>query len=270
MDIDEKEFNLIRQYIRKHFGIKLGVEKKNLVISRLGNLIKDMGMSNFTEYYNYLVDDTTNKASYEFIDKMTTNHTFFMREPDHFLFLESKVLPWIKSNSRDRDIRIWSAGCSTGQEPYTIAMIIEDFLGKEKKLWDADVLATDISSSALEEAKKGVYTEKEIKALPSKWIKKYFSRGKDGNFIASQDLKKGLVIRKLNLLDNHFNFKRKFHVIFCKNVMIYFDEDTRRCLLEKFYMNLEYGGYLFIGKTESLGGLEGRFRYLEPSIYRKE
>lgn len=268
--ITEQEFQKLSKFIKENYGINLKEEKKSLVTGRLGNTLIKMGFKSFDKYYEYIVSDTTGKAISDLINKISTNHTFFMREAAHFNFLKQFVLPYLKTTVRDYDIRIWSAGCSSGQEPYTLAMIIDEFFGTEKSKWNTDILATDISSQALEKAKQAIYTKEEIEPLPQNWNKKYFKLCNIEHYCVTDEIKKQLIIRKFNLMDKNFPFRKKFHVIFCRNVMIYFDVQTKLELVEKFYHNIEVGGYLFIGHSESLGKNNKGFRYIQPAIYRKE
>ena len=141
--ITNEEFRKLTEYIKTNYGIQLKEEKKALVTSRLQNVLVQMNFKNFSEYYNYIVSDKTGEAVVTLMNKITTNHTYFMREPEHFYYLRDTVLPYLKHNVPHRDLRIWSAGCSSGEEPYTLAMILDEYLGKDKKLWDSKVLATD-------------------------------------------------------------------------------------------------------------------------------
>ena len=157
--ITDKEFELISSYIKQNYGMNLSGSKKSLVYSRLSKVLAQKGFTDFTQYYNYLVSDTTGKASVDFIDKMTTNHTFFMRETDHFDYLSKVVLPYIESPYKDGDLRLWCAGCSSGEESYTLQMIVSDYFNSKTK-WNTDILATDISNTVLKKAIDGVYSKK--------------------------------------------------------------------------------------------------------------
>ena len=214
--------------------------------------------------------EKTGEAVITLVDKITTNHTFFMREADHFYYFRDKVLPFLSGTVNNKDLRIWCAACSTGEEAYTLAMIIDEFFGKSKLWWDTKVLATDISEQVLEIAKKGVYSNERLAPLPMTWKTNYFRPYDGENSILTDKIRNEVIYRKLNLMDNVFPFKKKLHTIFCRNVMIYFDSDTKNRLVEKFYDHLEYGGYLFIGHSESLSRDSTRFRYVLPSVYRKE
>ena len=179
------------------------------------------------------------------------------------------ILPELKQRVRNKDLRIWSAGCSTGEEPYTLAFFIDEFFGKEKALWDTKILATDISTRVLDYAVKGVYSVDSVKNLPNHWLRNYFRKHESGYEIVDR-IKREVIFRKFNLMDRIFPFKKKFHIIFCRNVMIYFDKQTKAELIRRFYDAMEYGAYLFIGHSESINRGESPFKYVMPSVYRKE
>lgn len=267
--ITNKEFHQLATFIKTHYGIHLKQEKKVLLVGRLQNILIENGFRDFSQYYDYVVSDKTGVAVETLINCITTNHTFFMREVDHFKYFMDIVLPNITQNAKDNDLRIWSAGCSSGEEPYTLAIIMDEFFGREKALWDTKILATDISTKVLEKAKKGVYSNEKISTLPTNWKLRYFSDYDNDNRIIHHQLRDEVVFRRFNLMNKTFPFKRKFHVIFCRNVMIYFDAQTKRELVDKFYDSMEYGGYLFIGHSESLDRNHTRFQYVMPSVYRK-
>ncbi|KUO77021.1 MAG: chemotaxis protein CheR [Clostridia bacterium BRH_c25] len=268
--ITDREFRELADYIKNNYGIHLKEEKQSLITGRLHNVLAQKNMNSFSEYYDYVVSDRTGDAVVTLIDKITTNHTFFMREVDHFYYFRDKVLPYLASIVRNKDLRIWSAGCSSGEEPYTLAMIIDEFFGKEKMWWDSKVLATDISSKVLGEASKGLYSNEKIATLPSHWKLNYFKKLDNETSILIDKIRIEVIYRKFNLMDQVFPFKKKFHVIFCRNVMIYFDNKTKWELVNKFYDLTEYGGYLFIGHSESLNREETKYRYIMPAVYRKE
>lgn len=268
--ITENEFIQLSQYIKKHYGINLKEEKQTLVTGRLQNVLIQNGFQDFSEYLNYIMTDKTGLAVTTLVNKITTNHTFFMREADHFDYFKDKILPHLIRTVRDKDLRIWSAGCSSGEEPYTLAMLIDEFLGNEKVWWDSKILATDISSKVLEEAVGGNYRDEELAGLSPNWRLNYFNKQDQGIYRVTDKIRNEVIFRKFNLMDERFPFKRKFHVIFCRNVMIYFDAETKKNLLHKFCEALEYGGYLFIGHSESIGRDDKRFKYIQPAVYRKE
>ena len=270
LTITDKEFRELADYIKINYGIHLKEEKQSLITGRLHNVLAQKNFNSFSEYYKYVISDKTGEAVVTLIDKITTNHTFFMREVDHFYYFRDKVLPYLASTVREKDLRIWSAGCSSGEEPCTLAMITDEFFGKEKMWWDSKVLATDISGKVLGEASKGIYSNEKIAALPSNWKLNYFKKLDNEKSVLIDKIRNEVIYRKLNLMDQVFPFKKKFHVIFCRNVMIYFDNKTKWELINKFYDLTEYGGYLFIGHSESLNREETKYKYIMPAVYRKE
>ncbi len=268
--ITDREFRLLAAYIKDHYGINLKDEKRALVTGRLRNVLLQNNFKSFSEYFEYILADKTGNAAATLINKISTNHTFFMREADHFKYFRDHVLPYLKNTVNGKDLRVWSAGCSSGEEPYTLAMIIDEFFGKEKMWWDTRILATDISGRVLEAAAEGIYDNERIATLPSNWKESYFKPYDKENHILIDRIRGEVIYRKFNLMDEVFPFKRKFHVIFCRNVMIYFDAPTKQKLVEKFYNSLEYGGYLFVGHSESLNRDEKKFKYILPAVYRKQ
>lgn len=266
--ITDKEFLKISQYIKANYGINLREEKTTLLMGRLHQELVKLGLDNYTDYYNYLIADRTGRASSTLIEKMSTNHTFFMRERDHFNYFKETVLPFLERTVRDRDLRIWSAASSSGEEPYTLAMIIDQYFSGKTGIWNKDILATDISERILDTAKKGIYTKERTAPLPLMWKNKYLKpHGED--VVIAENIKNKVIFGKYNLMDERIPFKKKFHVIFCRNVMIYFDAKTRNELANRFYERMEVGGYLFVGHSESLDRNHVRFEYVMPSVYRK-
>jgi chemotaxis protein methyltransferase CheR len=270
IEISDKEFSFLADYMLNNYGIKLGSGKRTLVTGRLQNILKEKNFNSFSEYYDYVKSDKTGNALAALMNKITTNHTFFMREPAHFYYFRDHVLPYLANTIKKMDLRIWSAGCSSGEEAYTLAMIIQDYFGTAKSLWDTKILATDISSKVLETAKKAEYLNKNIESLPLYWRMNYIKKTDDEKSILVDKIKNEVIFRSFNLMNSSFPFKQKFHVIFCRNVMIYFDPERKKELVERFYDSIEPGGYLFIGHSESINREETRFKYVMPAIYRKE
>jgi chemotaxis protein methyltransferase CheR len=267
--ITTKEFEQIVKYVKGYCGLNL-TEKRHLVEGRLQNVLTQLNFASFTEYFNYVIGDQTGQAVVDLLNKVTTNHTFFLREMDHFNFFRDTVLPYLATTVTNKDLRIWSAGCSTGEEPYTLAMIIADYFKNQKYLWDSKVLATDISRKALRTAAAGTYSAEQVTVLPDYWKKRYFTKTDLEGCTVSEALRNEVVFRVFNLTDPVFPFKKKFHVIFCRNVMIYFDMPTKEALIQKFYENTEPGGYLFIGHAESINRENTKYKYVMPAVYRKE
>ena len=266
--ITDSEFNRIVGYVKGNFGIDLS-QKRVLIMGRLENYLLRNGFDSYNDYTTEVEKDPSGEEAKKLINVLTTNHTYFMRESEHFDYMRQIVLPQLrKKEAARKDLRIWSAASSTGEEPYTIAMVLMDFFGIEHKAWDTKVLATDISTRVLEHASRGMYLKEQVEPLPPKWKQRYFKQINSEQYVAKDVLKKELIFRRFNLM-NDFPFRRKFHVVFLRNVMIYFEDETKYNLLNKIYDFMEPGGYLFIGTTENLDKNKTRFEYVRPSIYRK-
>lgn len=273
IDITDAEFESISKLVYEKFGINLTEKKRMLVRGRLHKRLLQMGHNNFQSYYDWIVQDTTGIGLLELVDKISTNHTMFFRESDHFLFLEKLVIPEIAGYLKEkgsRDIRVWSAGCASGEEAYTIAMVLAECLGQRYFTAGPPVLATDISQSALDTAVAGIYPKDRIEIVSKPLLQKYFSLDKDGKYQVKENLKKLVVFKRLNLMRERFPFRGRFHFIFCRNVMIYFDEATKNTLITKFAHVLQDNGYLFIGHSETLGRDHPQFQYVKPAIYQKQ
>ena len=266
--IKEEEFIRIATHMKQRYGIDLA-QKKVIVNGRLENYIRRGGWGSFDEFMNVVEHDKSGTQEKMLVNFLTTNHTYFMREFEHFDFFKSEVLPWLKSKeSRNKDLRIWCGAASSGEEPYMIAMVLADFFGLEHDQWDTKVLATDISTKVLQKAIMGIYTAEQLQSVPEQWKRHFFHAISPGQYQVSDELKKEVIFRQFNLMDP-FPFKRKMHTIFLRNVMIYFDEKTKRELVKKVYDALEPGGYFFIGTTETLDRSSTPFRIIQPSIFRK-
>lgn len=266
--ITDSEFHRVVTYVKRISGIDLS-EKRVLINGRLKNYLLRNGYNSYNEYMEKVERDPKGKEARNLINALTTNHTYFMREFEHMEFMQREILPKLKvKEAARRDLRIWSGASSTGEEPYTIAMVLRDFFGMEQPKWDTKILATDISTKVLEHASKGKYLSEQIEPLPDRWRKKYFKKVGEMEYQATQELRNEVIFRQFNLM-NSFPFRKPFHVIFLRNVMIYFDDDTKRQLLRKIYDFLEPGGYLFVGTTEAVDRKGTEFRYVQPSIYQK-
>ena len=227
------------------------------------------GWGSFDEFMNAVEQDKSGNQEKMLVNFLTTNHTYFMREFEHFDFFKSTVLPWLKTKeSASRDLRIWCGAASSGEEPYMIAMVLADFFGLEREHWDTKVLATDISTKVLQKAISGIYNADQLENVPEQWKRHFFRTLTGGQYQVKDELKKEVIFRQFNLMDP-FPFRRKMHTIFLRNVMIYFDEKTKRELVQKVYDALEPGGYLFIGTTETLDRNSTPFKIIQPSIFRK-
>jgi len=263
----QDEFDMISSHIQRQYGINLA-KKKDLIESRLHSSLVSGGYKSFSDYFDFVFSDVRGAEIVKLVDKITTNHTYFFREPKHFEYLRSEILPWVLKNEPSRDLRIWSAGCSSGEEPYTLAMIIDDFFKSVFERWDTSILATDLSTKALETAKIGLYPKQALENIPPDWARKYFTADGD-SVVISEAIRRQVIFRRFNLMENYLPFRKKFHVILCRNVMIYFDKKTKDELVDRFYNITEPGGYLFIGHSESLVREDTRYKYIMPAIYRK-
>ncbi len=269
LELTDKDFKKLSKLIYDRFGINLTEQKRALLMGRLNKVVRTMGFTNYREYFEYVVNDKTNESLLKLVDKISTNHTFFFRGKDHFDFLSDTVLPELDNMFSDNtELRIWSAGCSSGAETFTIAMILKEYYVKTL-FKEIGMLGTDISMTALDQASKGIYPVEYISEAPVYYKNKYFNMIGNGQVRIEDAVKKMVLFKRLNLMNAVYPFKSKFHIIFCRNVMIYFDSETRRNLVNKFYNYLHPGGYLFIGHSETLSRKASPFTYLKPAIYRK-
>lgn len=268
--ITDEEFIRISTHMKQRYGIDLS-QKKVIINGRLENYIKKNGWKSFNEFMDVVEKDETGAQERMLVNFLTTNHTYFMREFEHFDFFKDQVLPWLKTKeSRSKDLRIWCGAASSGEEPYMIAMVLADFFGLERDQWNTKVLATDISTKALNQAMEGIYSSDEIKPVPERWRKHFFKPLNNGaQYQVKDELKQEVIFRNFNLMDP-FPFKKPMHTIFLRNVMIYFDDKTKKELVQKVYDALEPGGYLFVGTTETIDRGNTPFKIVQPSIFRKE
>lgn len=272
MAISDSEFAGLRNLIHQRFGINLTDQKRSLLVGRLQKLMRTLGFNSFSQYIDYLTQDKSEQGLSELVDLISTNHTYFNREKDHFDYFSETAFPTIVENLKRqnrRDLRIWCAGSSTGEEPYTLMMLMMEHLGNDYKNWDAGLLATDISDRALSAARAGVYPRDRVEQLPANLRNKYFTPVDNGHLAVKEQVKKEITYRRFNLMNTQFPFKKPFQIIFCRNVMIYFDQPTRDALVARFHKSTEPGGYLFIGHSETLGRTQTLYRYLEPALYQK-
>lgn len=272
LQLSDQEFTKIRELVYSKFGINLTDQKRALVLGRLNKVLRDKGFESFTEYYDYVTGDVSGKALSTLVDRISTNHTFFWRESDHFThFIEETLPEWFERMNQlgQKRLRIWVAGSSSGEESYLIAMLIREALGRELPQWDIGILATDISVTSLEKATQGIYTPENVNHLPAKLKNSYMQRLSDNNWQVKEEIRRMVTYRRLNLMRPDFPFKGSFQVIFCRNVMIYFDRPTRDALIEKFHAYMDRDATLFIGHSETLGRTNAMFKYVKPAVYRR-
>jgi len=271
-ELKNSDFEKISRLVYEQCGIYLHEGKKELVKARLSKRLRAGSYKSFSEYYRYVTTEEGTDELVSMIDSISTNLTSFFREESHFARLGRIIVSAIeKSTQRGsrNNLKIWSAGCSTGEEPYTLAMTVKEAVGQHS--FEASILATDISTKVLKIAEAGIYGQERIKNISPDIVKKYFQVGtgqSTGYVRIKNDIKKMITYQRFNLMDR-FHAQTNFDVIFCRNVMIYFDKKTQNILVNKFYDSLRSGGYFFVGHSESLTGLKHQFNYVEPSVYVK-
>lgn len=267
-----KDFRQLRDIVYQYSGITLSDQKIDLVRGRLMKRIRFHGLTSFTDYCKILKGRESEDEMTAFIDAISTNKTDFFRENAHFEFLQQEVLPGLIDEKRGQSIRrmrAWCAACSTGEEPYTLALVLRRLGLSDTGNWDCKILATDISSKVLQLAVDGEYDPDRVTPIPPEELRSCFQRLKSGKYRVKNSQRKMINFGRLNLLQESYPFKGPFDFIFCRNVMIYFDAPTRERLVNRFFQYLRSGGYLFVGHSESLSGLTHPFAYVKPSIYRK-
>jgi len=264
--LSDSEFDYFVTFVSQTYGIDLSA-KRHLIEARLSSDLKAHGMQSYTQYIDMLKADKTSKSIDAIVNKLTTNYSFFSREMEHFDYLAKTVIPEMEQ-SRKKTLKIWSAGCSTGQEPYNIAMAIDSALGFKRNLWSVSIIATDVSTEALAVAAQGVYPESSLDVMPQLWKSKYMSKLPDGKFQVASNIRDMITFKNFNLMDS-FPCTNYYDIIFCRNVMIYFKPHTTQQIVTKFYQANAEGGYFFISHSETISRFDNNYSYLFPSIYRK-
>jgi chemotaxis protein methyltransferase CheR len=266
--MDDEVFNRYRRVVYEKAGISLSEKKRSLIRGRIGKRMRALKISDFGSYLDRVEGDPTGAELTELLDAISTNVTRFFRESEHFDFLADTVREW--SRAGQRKFRFWSAACSTGEEPYTMAMVLDDSLGDRNADWR--ILATDISTRVLKTATQATYAEKKLQKVPQELRRRHFRRdtGEDATTHTVQPrIRNRVLFRRLNLASPPFPMNGPHDIIFARNVMIYFDNDVRRRLLDEVHRLLRPDGYLIVGHAESLTGSLGNFKAVQPSIYVK-
>jgi len=273
VEMTDADFDRISRLVYEVCGINLTDGKKELLKARLGRVIRKGSFPSFRDYYEHVLQDSSGEELVRLLDAVSTNFTGFFREPQHFEYLKAEFLPEMaaRKGCGQGKLRFWSAGCSSGEEPYSLAIALMENLD-HPEAWDLRIIATDLSSKVLKLAAAGIYPQERIRSLSFPLWRKYFLKGEndwEGYVRVKNSLKKYISFERLNLMEA-FSFAEPLDCIFCRNVMIYFDKPTQVALLERFYHNLTPGGAILIGHSESLAGIQHSFRYVKPAIYRKE
>ena len=273
-DLTSESFARLAKYITAELGIKMPESKLTMVQSRLLRRVRELGLNSVEQYGEYFFASANAAEREQFTNAITTNKTDFFREPTHFDFLTRKALPALE---RDRAesvgwrLKVWSAGCSSGEEPYTLAMMLGEYAVTHPR-FDYAILGTDVSTRVLEQARSAIYEESAVMALPSELRKKYVLRSRSNSQTLVRivpDLRQKITLHPLNFMDQDYRIRDMFEIVFFRNVMIYFDRPTQEAVLNKICRNLAPGGYLFVGHSESLAGLDVPVKLAETSVFQK-
>ncbi len=271
IELTESDFRKISAFIYEQCGIHLHDGKRELVKARLGKRIREGQFQSFRHYFQHVVEDHTGQELLHLLDSISTNFTSFFREPQHFEYLTHQFLPEIAKRKRNRQVSFWSAGCASGEEVYSIAITLLEAL-EDPSSWRMKILGTDISTRVLKMARAGIYAMDQVQTIAQPLLRKYFLRGEKrwNGFVKIKDeVKKFISFSRLNFMEP-FSFSELFDCIFFRNVMIYFDKKTQAALVNRVFEQLNKGGMLMIGHSESLSGIGHPFTYVQPAIYKKE
>lgn len=269
-NLTDQDFQTVKKLVAEHTGISLSDAKHDMIYSRLAKRLRQLKLENFSDYLDILQSDDETEIG-NFINSVTTNLTSFFREQHHFDYLKDTLIPGLlRQNADTKIIRIWSAGCSTGEEPYSLAMTIKESV-PENQGWDVRLLATDLDTNVLDTASKGVYSLDRVNGIPKEKLRRWFNKGKgssEGLVRVSRELRDMIIFKQLNLMGK-WPVKAGVDVIFCRNVVIYFDKDTQRVLFDRYANILKPDGNLFIGHSETLYKVSERFKLLGKTIYQR-
>ena len=273
--ISRAEFVLFQRLIRTETGISLTDAKRELLVSRLAPRLRELGLTSFADYYRR-IEEGDEAERVQMLDRISTNETHFFREPRHFEYLAQTVLPnrraQVEGGGLPREMRAWSCACATGEEPYSLAMTFLTHLPVASG-WNVRVLGTDISTRALDKAAQGVWSIERSGTIPAPYLKTFMLRGtrsQEGKMAAGDELREVVEFRRFNLSTETYPFDAEFDLIFCRNVLIYFDTEARRHVLEQLTRCLAPDGLLFLGHAETATGLTGELRSVHPTVYARE
>jgi chemotaxis protein methyltransferase CheR len=269
--MDDESFARLSSYVTREYGIKLPVNKRSMLESRLNKKVKSLGLDNYKQFLDHIFSEEEKQGDLlHVIDLITTNKTDFFREPEHFKFLSGNFLPAWTEQANRQTMNVWSAGCSSGEEPYTLVMVLEEFR-KRNPAFNYSLLASDVSIRMIQAAFKGVYTLDKIAAISNEMRRAYFLRSKVQSDLVrvKPEYRKKINYRRINFMDDGFGLiKHDYDIIFCRNVLIYFDKATQERVIRKFAEHLRPGGLLFLGHSESIMGMNVPFRQLRPTVYQ--
>jgi chemotaxis protein methyltransferase CheR len=269
--MDDESFARLSSYVTREYGIKLPVNKRSMLESRLNKKVKSLGLDNYKQFLDHIFSEEEKQGDLlHVIDLITTNKTDFFREPEHFKFLSGNFLPAWTAQANRQTMNVWSAGCSSGEEPYTLVMVLEEFR-KRNPAFNYSLLASDVSIRMIQAAFKGVYTLDKIAAISNEMRRAYFLRSKVQSDLVrvKPEYRKKISYQRINFMDDGFGLiKHDYDIIFCRNVLIYFDKATQERVIQKFAEHLRPGGVLFLGHSESIMGMNVPFRQLRPTVYQ--
>jgi chemotaxis protein methyltransferase CheR len=270
--MSSEDFKKLSSFIYQEYGIKMPEVKKTMLQSRLHKRLRELNMTSYKDYVNYVFSKEGQQSEIiHMIDMVSTNKTDFFREPIHFDFLHSTVLPEL--TKANRYLKIWSAGCSSGEEPYTIAMSLSEYITQNPgAAFDYNILATDISTRMLKTAAEAIYKEARVEVLPTSLKKRYLLKSKDRTNPTVRiipELRHKISYQRLNFMDNHYNVPENFDIVFCRNVLIYFDRDTQEKVINRLCSKLKPNGYFFLGHSESITNFNVPLKQLKPTIFKR-
>ena len=272
--LDDIEFRKLATFVESEVGIKMPKSKKLMMQTRLQSRLKALNLNNFSDYLEYLFssEQTKKEETINLIDAITTNLTHFYREPNHFDYLTSDVIPTL-INSGVKNLNIWSAGCSSGEEAYTLSIVIEEYkTANLDKIFDYSILATDVSTKVLEKARNAIYSVESVKSIPVDIKNKYFEKNKESEkteFRIKPEFSQKVQFQRLNFMEDDFSVEKEMNIIFCRNVLMYFDKSTQEEVLKKFMKYLAKDGYLFLGHSETIYNMDLPLKTVAPTVFQK-
>jgi len=274
--LSDADFRRLSDIVQSRLGIKMPVSKKVMVQSRLLRRLRLLGISSYRDYCDYLLESRSCEEEVTcFLDLMTTNKTAFLREPDHFAFLANAALPSLtrsKSLATKRHLHCWSAGCSSGEEPYSIAIVVAEYIVKENIQWSYSILGTDVSGAMLEKGRKAIYREEDISPITYDLQTKYFLRSKDRSKAVvrvTPQIRSRVTFQRINVIENDFPIRNLMNIIFCRNMLIYFDRSRQEEIISRLCEHLDPQGYFFVGHSEALHGLRVPLVAVGRSVYMR-
>jgi len=268
--ITAQEYEYIRKLVYDHCRINLGPNKKELVMARLSKRLRACNINTYKVYIQLLQSPAGKSEMGNLIDAISTNHTYFFREGEHFAYLNEHILPeFAAAHHGSGQFRVWSAACSSGEEPYSVAILLNEYFRNQKNRWSIE--SSDISAKILKRANDGVFAKDRVERIRKDWLCRYFLKGNgkfDGLYQFHPEVRRNLTFRLINLMSRSFPYSQPFHLILCRNVMIYFDRPTQEDLINRLAKYLRPGGYLFIGHSESLNAIKHPLKLIQPAIYQ--